>query len=423
MVNTQLETQRVRKTPVGYVWENNVDENVSITFEFTKVQAEDTALHSILKITVHHPVLGDIVPYRGAFNLMAGRSRKDLAKYIASKSELLANYPWEKIVERVCQDIIAAVYDMDETLERLEFAEARLEYLLYPVLPKQHPTLIYAPGGAGKSLLALYIAMLVQNGYTFEMRRVQPVEVLYLDWEVDRIEANRRAKMLSVNFEDPSSLKLPYYRRCSLPLKDELEPVLRSIAKNAIGLVIIDSAAPALGGDINDASRVIDFFSCVRQITSAGATVLIISHVSKASKQDDNERTPIGSVYFENFPRLTFELVYESADGGLNVGLLVRKCNFKRPKDIGFKVVFQDDAVYISPGACEITSPIETKMDLIATLVQKYGPCNAKLLADRSGLSKQEVWEALSALKRKRKVDKDSDGNWIWIDELSDVPF
>ncbi|HOJ89429.1 MAG TPA: AAA family ATPase [Pseudothermotoga sp.] len=413
-----MASQVIQKTPTGFVYEVQL-KNGSARFEFRKVHEDGEALKSFLTVTILHPTFGNFVPFMGNFNISATNTRKTLSKYVRERAELLKNEPWDDIIESACQHVIESFYNVDEKPERLTLTSSEIEYLMYPILPKNHCTLVYAPGGSGKSLLALYFAMLLQNGMRLEKEKTDPVESLYLDWEVDRQEADRRAKGLSVNFEN-QSLQTPFYRRCVLPLRDELDAILLMIAQHSIQFVVIDSVGPSLGSDINDASSVVEYFSCIRQITSLGATVLLLSHVSKAAKEKD-DATPIGSVYFENFPRLTWELKYEFREETLNIALFVRKCNFKRPNDIGFKIVFEGSNIYVFLSEPDVTTDEVTKSQMVRSFLAKNGPSTVDTIV-KLGLSKNEVWNVLKSLKRREIVDTTEDGKWK-LTTQSDVPF
>jgi len=107
-----------------------------------------------------------------------------------------------------------------------------------------------------------------------------------------------------------AALQYPLYRRCLGSILDETSEIAKTIAKHEIGLVIVDSAGPACGGDIMSAELAIQFFNALRKVTaSTNAAVLILTHTTKADRREENQRRlPIGSVYFENLSRATWEI-------------------------------------------------------------------------------------------------------------------
>ncbi len=101
------------------------------------------------------------------------------------------------------------------------------------------------------------------------------------------------------------------------------------VAEHDIELVILDSVGPACG-DIMAPDLIIRAFNAVRHITSyTGAAALLLGHTTKEDRKQGNQyRLPLGSIYFENLPRATWELRSEEGDSDvLEVGLFSRKSN------------------------------------------------------------------------------------------------
>ena len=406
----------VNKTPLGFIVTYHLDDGAVITFNFKNLHEEKDGLRSLLEVRVSTPVLPEdeeLVPYLGNVNLLAPQSRRNLAKYIQNTSKLIKDYNWTGIVEKVFQSVIEAMKPEEPVrIEPVENVEP--EYLFYPILPKGHPTLIYAPGGSGKSFLAMYLSLLIENGTSIDVNHdVEPTETLYLDWEVDLNEARRRFTMLAGNL-DFGNIKFPLYKRCVFPLKKELESILSAIAKYDVGFVVIDSAGHAVGGNINEASKVIEFANCVRQITSLGVTVLIISHVSKEErKHNDEEWTPIGSSYFENFARLNWELRYERHKDHIDFGLFPGKRNFGDVPPVGLRVSFEDGYAFFSkidPHSV-ITSTEKTQAETVLAILMRSNGMDVTTLSKASGITKESLWPLLTKLKKKKLVINE-EGIW-----------
>jgi hypothetical protein len=129
-------------------------------------------------------------------------------------------------------------------------ANVEVDYLLRPLLLEHLPVVWFAPGGSGKSLLAMYAALLVQNGLPFQGQPVRQASALYLDWEVTREEAARRCTLLVNGLRQThigADLRFPLYRRCLGSIQDEASEIAKKIAKYDVGLVIVDSAGAACG--------------------------------------------------------------------------------------------------------------------------------------------------------------------------------
>jgi hypothetical protein len=402
---------RIEKTPAGFVGVADFN-TATLVFELSKFHEKNEALTCFVQVSATTPDQS-LVIFRGRTNLTSTRSRNDLARHLAklTRDLILEEIPWTELIDGLSNRILAMYYAPPE-LKRITPSNPEIEFLLEPLLVKGHPSLIYAPGGAGKSFLAMFIALLVQNGLDLNFQKTRdPINVLYLDWEMDEHEAQRRFAMLT---QGDSDLMMPFYSQCVIPLADIIDNILQPLLKNDIKLVVIDSAAPALGGDINDASQVIRFFGAVRQLTATGITVLILTHVSKAHKEKDDAALPIGSVYFVNLSRLTWELKYHVEGHAVDLALFCRKSNFGKMPSVGFKLIFEDGFVFVSklrnPDALGTTKDLTQKEAILSVLLE--GPATVKEIADAVGISKEQVWARLAELKREGKVR--SAGRGIW---------
>ena len=405
--------------PTGYMSRVEIDNGV-VAVELKRLQESRDALTGILIVRMQ--LYGE--SYRlhvGKFNVMASRTRKELANYLKRISPKDAEIDWHTIIEAFSQNVIENHYATEPAVRIEPLEDAKVEFLLYPFIPKRHPALLYAPGGSGKSFLAMYLSLLVKNGIPFDLSHdVEPSEVLYLDWEVDELEARRRFGMLSKSFD--VELEYPLYKRAVLTLTDELESVIETVVEYSVKLVIIDSAAPAVGGDINEASKVIQFFQNVRQLTTLGASVLILTHVSKAEKNTD-EPTPVGSVFFENLSRLTWEIRYLSnEDGIIDFGLFPRKTNLGKFEPVGLRAVFKFNGVYfqeLPADRLEMLSA-DSEEQLIMLILAKYPEgLTVKELADVTGFRRNTLARILSTLHERGLAELDTDGKWYAVDRVS----
>ena len=398
---------KLEKFPNGYYAEIPFEQG-KIIIKFGKLSSSDDSLSGLL--TVRLKAESRIFNlYAGKWNCMATRTRKELANYLTRVTPKTFEIKWSEVVEWLAQGILESHFTTSP-VERIEPSEnTEVEFLLKPLLPKRHPTLLFAPGGTGKSFVAMYIAMLVQNGLTFSEETQEPQEVLYLDWEVDKHEANRRFGMFKLTFPD-MDLNYPLYKRCELPLKDEIDDILQATVENDVGLIIIDSAAPAVGGDINDAHKVLGFFQAVRQLTTTGASVLILTHISKNDKKEEN-RSPIGSVFFENLSRLTWELRAEMPEKGtFDFALIPRKSNFGKMEPIGLRAVFQFDGVYFTTIDSEQVVQYE-KDFIVLDVLKRLEEATVKDIANYLGMRKDKVYTILTRLEKQGKIYSDGE---VW---------
>jgi len=406
----------ISQTPIGFSAMFNVPEGM-VYIDLSKVREHETYLVGILKITA---VIQNN-RYRiflGYFNTTSSQSRNATAKHIKSvvANSLLSNIQWEGVLEKFATEVYNLYYSPKKAqmLQKREFTANK--YLLYPLIPQSVPTLFYAPGGAGKSLLALYLTLLVHNGFDLYGSKTTPANALYVDWEMDfELMSDRFSQIISEDVQDVE-LKPPFYYQAQHALRDELEDILTNVEENNIKFIILDSAAMAISGDIVDAAAVIDFFQNIRKITSLGISVAIITHISKAHKEKDDGVMPVGSVFFENLARMTWEVKAIFMPNNLNVMqicLYNRKSNFGYHEPIGFQVTWESGNAFIK--RVELDDNVKTGnslQDMILSLLKDRQSLSISELAELTGVSKNSLSVTLNRLSQKGWVRNSARGEW-----------
>ena len=282
------------------------------------------------------------------FNFSSSRTRNELAK------DLIEQYngaDWRAVLEQLCFHTLERMWKGEPDVEiDTDNSYPPPEYLLHPVIPKDQPTVFFGLGGTGKSTLAMVFGVCVQMAWqanpfalsTFE----EPVNVLYLDYETAEREIGWRLKCFQRGME-AGRLKLRY-RRCVLPLADDVEQLQQLIFERNTGFVIVDSIAGACGADLNNAETAIRMFAALRQLK---VTSLLIAHTTKNASV--KEATPFGSAFFSNFARSTWEVRKHQEEGSttLHVGLHHRKSNISElVLPLGFRISRDNvqDSLYVA---------------------------------------------------------------------------
>lgn len=413
---------QVYKTLVGFQGQHITPE-YQVLFELTKLAERDLHLTGQLKIRMLCDE-NEYQLYSGTFNVTSGESRSRLASHLKKLEMPIEEIPWTTLLEAFAQQVLDLYSAPAEVRRFEELEQPSVQFLLYPILPERHISILYAPGGAGKSLFALYLALLIANGFDLEGNAAEPKEVLYIDWEMDYNETNRRYSML-VPPEPVQKNRSPLYYEATLPLVDEFEGIAQTIEANKIQFVILDSAALACGGDIIDAAKVANFFLLLKKLTRFGATVLVISHVSKSAKEKDDRSTPIGSIFFENFSRTTWELKYQivpNKDSSFLYAVFNRKSNFGKLKPVAIGITFDEGSAYIeraNPYMIGVTG--NTQEDIILSCMNIEGSMSVDDLAKQTGFKKESIWVVLSHLKKRGIVDQDSKSNKWKVIEKSKI--
>jgi len=391
-------------------------------------QHKDGRVTARVKITAHLLNNRQMQLHQGQLNLVAVRSRRELANALASRLDR-EDINWDAIVEDMCREVTEREEQTAEAKQLGLVPASDPKFLVWPVILERLPVLWYGPGASGKTMIALYFALLVQNGLLFMDKPIAGKNVLYCDWEVDMEEAERRASFLARHLEEKTKqkIKLPFYRRCILPLVEEASDIAGDVIKNDIGLIIIDSAGPACGGDIQSAELAVQFFNALRKIYApVNAATIILTHVTKGERRDGKQhRLPIGSIYFENLPRATWELRPQEtvSDNEISIGIFCRKTNlFQKPHPFGLKLQFNEDKIAISVTQAEDIVTEEKALEETFCEIMSKGPVSAKELAEETGTTVNSVWVILNRLKKRGKVLNIARGKWALVAH-NVVPF
>ena len=294
--------------------------------------------------------------------------------------------------------------------------------VLNPLLREGLPTLVFAPGGTGKTTLAAAVAVQVQTGAGILPSFLgQTGPVLVLDWETtseDWADAIH-AICLGAGVE-PVDVR---YRRMSGSLADHVEQIAEQVTEDAIPLVILDSVEAASGGEgegFNE--RANRLFDAIRLI---GASWLLLDHV-KAEDLDraDGLRKPINGVMKVNRARAMFELraEKESTRDRVEVVLIDAKRNGRARVDpIGLAMCFSDfddhgqaHRIHFEPTTIEaddLAAAALTNPQRIARLLRIEAQKPAAI-ADALGLKDNLVRSILAKGKARGRFIPLPDGRW-----------
>jgi len=207
-----------------------------------------------------------------------------------------------------------------------------------PVQERQS-TVIFGEGDTGKSWLATWMAVLVSMGMPRLGMEAEPGNVLYLDYETDEDTLLERVDMISsgLDIDIPDGI---YYRQMHQLFAADFQQINKLVVDNNIALVIVDSAAPAVGEPESSAPTT-EYFRALRSLRKS---TLTIAHVSKAGKENE----PFGSIFWRNLPRANFRVnaSHEPGASQFVIGLKHTKSNNgRRLRDRAYEITFSEGAV------------------------------------------------------------------------------
>jgi len=162
------------------------------------------------------------------------------------------------------------------------------DWLIEPIIPRNQLVVIFAPGGTGKSLLALYIAAALATGKEIFSEPKPPTSVLYMDYEMSQAVLYER--LTAMGYGKDTDLSGLHY--ASLPPigsldKPEGAKQICDLARACQAeLVIIDTFARAVEGAENDADTVRNFYRwTAMNLKQEGRSLMRIDHAGKDLKK------------------------------------------------------------------------------------------------------------------------------------------
>lgn len=166
-----------------------------------------------------------------------------------------------------------------------------IQWLMPPIAAGGRVTTLYAPGKAGKSLIAMEVALALATGRGALLRHGQsgrePVHVLYIDQE-QTVEDWRDRSMQMGYGPDDAHLLDEYLHVLSFRAWAPFDTpaggaqVMASARATSARLVIIDTISKVVAGEENSNDTHQNLYRCtIAQLKAAGIAVLMLDHTGK----------------------------------------------------------------------------------------------------------------------------------------------
>lgn len=300
-------------------------------------------VHGEITVTTSAPGMNPHL-HQARLNLTSTRSRREVARHLARIINA-EEATMDGIMEQACVMVVGAFRQGEPVIKLANRPETeRLKFKLEPFLLEGQANLIFGDGASTKSLLAAYLAVLVDTGEMSNGYISEPGRVLYLDYEASADELDERIKAINagMGIEAPSDI---YYRFCYQSIAADAEAIQEFVLENDITFLIIDSAGPACGGNPNEAQIGISYFNALRSLR---VTSLTIAHQPKNLSEINK---PFGSQFWWNMSRSVFQVkkTQELGEDVVQTGLFHRKANTSRlEKPIGFRIEFQNNQRHLA---------------------------------------------------------------------------
>lgn len=392
-----------------------------ILIEVDRLSEHKDALSA--EVTIYDKALaGEGLLTRGRFNLMAPQTRAGMAKMLSDSRNSLSQPDWLRLLERVCFVTTEEWRRGGALLDLYEVAEPEgNRWLLEPYIEDDSVAVLFAAGGSGKSQFALTMAASVHHGRAIVGTLHTPArQTLYLDWEAEpRVHRQRLYAVLAGAGMERNGQHL-WYKRMVGSLYGQAAAIRRTISEHNIGFVVIDSMAPARGGEAKDSEPTVQLFEAAR---SFGVPVLILDHISKEAIKNGTADSPMGSIQTHNQARNTWllESVQENeGDPEMLITLTHKKSNGgKRERRHAYKVRFDTDSygwvqfIRYQPLDMALEPSLHSKMSIPERIMLELrgGALTRDAIGERLGLSPMNLAPRLSELRRLGKV-VNIEGRW-----------
>ena len=353
--------------------------------------------------------------FTSRINIESGSARDSYCRQLGRSYG--KDFPWDLLLSRANARFKVAIRNRIRSLWIEEAApNGEDRWLFDPFILDGGANILFGKGGGGKTFLTLRIALSLATGLPLAgFTPARKVKTLFVDYEdapgnlQDRIYKLCGSTLESFKPDLNDVLgKIRYFSPKGVPLSDLVSVIRDEITKYGIGLVIVDSAALACGGEPEKAEPALRYFNALSKL---GVSTLTIAHETK----NENHEYVFGSVFFHNSARNIWNTQSETDTDDpriVQMGLFHRKSNhgpMHRP--VALRFFHGDKFTDVGNGTIstffkELSAPQKILQELQA------GKASVPMLVAATGEDAQRVKNDLSRLKKKGKIVSSDDGFW-----------
>lgn len=350
------------------------------------------------------------------FNFSAELTRSRFANQLEKKLDVPIE--WKEIFDYLSQKVQELARLGDGYVEVFPDKDTPPpEQLLEGIIYKGVQNIIFGEKGASKSTVVYLLGMCVTLPWSDNPLGLtvpkKSIKTLVLDWETDQAIFGYYVSRLQKGMDIPCCSL--YYRRCTLPLVDDIEAIQRHIEETGVELLIIDSLGAAAGGErgeLKGSEAALQFNAALRKLR---LTSLIVGQTAKGEASEGKRKTIFGSTYFTYYARNILELCAGQDDYGdvQHLGLFHRECNLgKKMAPLGLRLEFEGDGGIVvereAVSIAEFSEKVSVSMRILDVL--KEGKMSQKDLKERLDVSYASLGMALKRLANQgkaRRFDKE----------------
>ena len=356
---------------MGYrVWDDAIQTElrlIHIKRRSGEINGQLSITTNIAGVKTHNGVL-----HVANFNVMSSSARNTLAKLLQARTPQHPEMDWFDGLEWLCQSVIMAETrgEVISEIGHEPITPPDQRWAVQPLVLRGRPSLLFGPGGVGKSLIALACALSVAAEREIIPGLVPGLTgpVLYLDWETTPGVINDRIQAIAAGhgFKPVNML----YRRCIRPLADDAEELSMIVAERGVVMIVVDSAAYAMGasreyGDANES--ILRMHDAIRMI---GVTSQIVDHVAKSEARGrGGTATPYGSAYKTNAARISWEIRKATTVSGMAINLYHAKGNDTRDiPPFSINLDWEDTKIVFRRGEVSVELDEEAEVNTAAAI-------------------------------------------------------
>ncbi len=191
-------------------------------------------------------------------------------------------------------------------------------FLCNPFVLEGAGTILFAPGGKGKSYTALLLAICIDAGIDI-FWPVEIAKVMYINLERSRASMQRRLGMVNRALGLDERRPLLFFNGRGQSLPDISEHLSAEIEKKHVEVIVLDSISRTGQGDLIQnqiANKIAD------TLNGLCPTWLGIAHTPRA-----DEKHIFGSAHFDNAADMTIRLHSVQEETKMGIGLEITKAN------------------------------------------------------------------------------------------------
>jgi hypothetical protein len=360
-----MSLEHLTSTSEGTKWQRVLDTGEPVTLMAKDVRREKTGMHALVAVWFRNQMVAN-----DTFNVGRDPERTRLSKSAWNSIALAGDITKTAYPLALCKrDLDTLCYFLTEEWEQSvieieDYDHTAAEppaqpFALSPFLLEHAGTLLFAPPGSGKSMLAISMAVAMAGGLN-GLWKPQPLKrpVLYINLERSAQSMRRREWMVrrAMGVTDAWT-GVSYLQMRGHGLMPALRKAKPFIKERPDCVVILDSVSRAGLGSLSEDEVAMRF---IDSMGTLNATWLALAHTPRADVSHI-----FGSIHFEAGADVMVRLTPETSASSVGIRLDVTKANdVKKPKPGYYVLDFSEGNLLSAIRHPETTSALQEFPDL-----------------------------------------------------------